>query len=117
MIAARFVAVLAIGVDVGRITETGEDLVPAGRTSTLGVIGCSLLASDISRTTVVGLAGAAAGRRGGRDHLAARARRAGEALSLVPGRALPNGGGAGVHGAHGHRVLVRTSRVPLYPSS
>lgn len=59
IIASYFVVVLAIGVYVARITETGEDLFLAGRTLTWGVIGFSLFASNISSTTLIGLAGAA----------------------------------------------------------
>ena len=59
IIAAYFIVVLGIGVWVGRKTESGEDLFLGGRTLTWGVIGCSLFASNISSTTLIGLSGAA----------------------------------------------------------
>ena len=54
-----FLVVLLIGVWVARATETGDDLFLAGRSLTWGVIGFSLFASNISSTTLIGLAGAA----------------------------------------------------------
>ncbi len=59
VIVVYFVVVLAIGIYVSRKTETGDDLFLAGRTLTWGVIGFSLFASNISSTTLIGLAGAA----------------------------------------------------------
>jgi len=59
IIALYFAAVLYIGIRVARMTETGEDLFLAGRSLTWGVIGFSLFASNISSTTLIGLAGAA----------------------------------------------------------
>lgn len=59
IIGLYFIVVLAIGIWVSRTTETGEDLFLAGRTLTWGVIGFSLFASNISSTTLIGLAGAA----------------------------------------------------------
>ena len=59
VIAVYFLVVLAIGIYVSKKTETGEDLFLAGRTLTWGVIGFSLFASNISSTTLIGLAGAA----------------------------------------------------------
>ena len=51
--------VLFIGIWVGRNAKTGEDLFLGGRSLTWGFIGLSLFASNISSTTLVGLAGAA----------------------------------------------------------
>ncbi len=59
IIGLYFAVVLAIGVWVSKTTETGDDLFLAGRTLTWGVIGFSLFASNISSTTLIGLAGAA----------------------------------------------------------
>ena len=59
VIAAYFLCVMAIGIWVGRGTKTGEDLFLGGRSLTWGFIGLSLFASNISSTTLVGLAGAA----------------------------------------------------------
>lgn len=59
IIAAYFVLVFAIGIIVARKTKTGDDLFLGGRTLTWGFIGLSLFASNISSTTLVGLAGAA----------------------------------------------------------
>ena len=52
-------AIAGIGVAVSRGTKTGEDLFLGGRTLTWSLIGLSLFASNISSTTLVGLAGAA----------------------------------------------------------
>ncbi|WP_217632163.1 sodium:solute symporter [Rubrimonas cliftonensis] len=54
-----FAAVLAIGVLVARGVETGDDLFLAGRRLSWPEIGGSLFASNISSTTLIGLAGAA----------------------------------------------------------
>ena len=59
IIGIYFAVVLAIGIWVSKTTETGDDLFLAGRTLTWGVIGFSLFASNISSTTLIGLAGAA----------------------------------------------------------
>ncbi len=59
IIAIYFVVVLAIGFRVARRVETGEDLFLAGRSLKWPVIGGSLFASNISSTTLIGLAGAA----------------------------------------------------------
>ncbi|XWN31658.1 MAG: sodium:solute symporter [Devosia sp.] len=59
IIGIYFAIVLAIGIWVSKTTETGDDLFLAGRTLTWGVIGFSLFASNISSTTLIGLAGAA----------------------------------------------------------
>lgn len=59
IIGAYFLVVLAIGIWVGSKTTTGEDLFLGGRSLTWGVIGCSLFASNISSTTLIGLSGAA----------------------------------------------------------
>ena len=59
IIVGYFILVLAIGVWVGLRTKTEEDLFLGGRTLTWGVIGCSLFASNISSTTLIGLSGAA----------------------------------------------------------
>ncbi|MEL7368191.1 MAG: sodium:solute symporter [Myxococcota bacterium] len=53
------VIVAGIGVAVSRGTKTEEDLFLGGRSLTWGLIGLSLFASNISSTTIVGLAGAA----------------------------------------------------------
>ena len=59
VLAAYFAVVLIIGVWVSRKTESGEDLFLAGRSLGWGAIGVSLFASNISSTTLIGLAGAA----------------------------------------------------------
>ncbi|MFK7904100.1 MAG: sodium transporter, partial [Chitinophagales bacterium] len=59
IIIAYFVLVFAIGLWVGRKAKTGDDLFLGGRSLTWGFIGLSLFASNISSTTLVGLAGAA----------------------------------------------------------
>lgn len=59
IIGAYLVIVTAIGIWVARETHTGEDLFLAGRTLKWGPIGLSLFASNISTTTLIGLAGAA----------------------------------------------------------
>lgn len=59
IIVVYFLVVLAIGFWVARTTESGEDLFLAGRTLRWGPIGFSLFASNISSTTLIGLAGAA----------------------------------------------------------
>jgi SSS family solute:Na+ symporter len=59
VIAVYFVVVLAIGFMVAGKIETGDDLFLAGRSLRWPVIGGSLFASNISSTTLIGLAGAA----------------------------------------------------------
>jgi SSS family solute:Na+ symporter len=59
IIIAYFVVVFIIGLWVGRKAKTGDDLFLGGRSLTWGFIGLSLFASNISSTTLVGLAGAA----------------------------------------------------------
>jgi len=59
VIALYFVVVIAIGFWVARQIETGDDLFLAGRTLRWPAIGGSLFASNISSTTLIGLAGAA----------------------------------------------------------
>lgn len=59
IIGIYFFAVMAIGFWVSKTTETGDDLFLAGRSLTWGFIGFSLFASNISSTTLIGLAGAA----------------------------------------------------------
>jgi SSS family solute:Na+ symporter len=59
VVAIYFVVVLAIGFYVARGVETGEDLFLAGRSLRWPAIGGSLFASNISSTTLIGLAGAA----------------------------------------------------------
>ena len=53
------IVVAIIGIVVSAGTTTDEELFLGGRTLTWGVIGLSLFASNISSTTIVGLAGAA----------------------------------------------------------
>ncbi|MGF1552051.1 MAG: sodium:solute symporter [Paracoccaceae bacterium] len=59
IIATYFVVVLAIGFYVSRKIQTGDDLFLAGRGLKWPEIGGSLFASNISSTTLIGLAGAA----------------------------------------------------------
>ncbi|MEL6916805.1 MAG: sodium:solute symporter [Bacteroidota bacterium] len=59
IIISYFFIVLFIGLWISRKTKTGEDLFLGGRTFGWGVIGLSLFASNISGSTIVGLAGAA----------------------------------------------------------
>ena len=59
ILAAYAVLVMAITAAVMRQTRTGDDLFLAGRSLGWGVIGLSLFASNISSTTLIGLAGAA----------------------------------------------------------
>ena len=59
IVAIYLVAVAVIGVIVSRTTNTDDDLFLGGRSLGWGVIGLSLFASNISSTTLVGLAGAA----------------------------------------------------------
>ena len=59
IIGLYFLIVLGIGIWVGLRTKTDEDLFLGGRSLTWGVIGCSLFASNISSTTLIGLTGAA----------------------------------------------------------
>ena len=54
-----FAVIVLIGVWVSQRTRSGEDLFLAGRTLGWGAIGVSLFASNISSTTLIGLAGAA----------------------------------------------------------
>jgi SSS family solute:Na+ symporter len=58
-IAAYALLVIVIGVVTARRTHSGEDLFLAGRRLTWLPIGLSLFASNISSTTLIGLAGAA----------------------------------------------------------
>ncbi|MBW2734136.1 MAG: sodium:solute symporter [Deltaproteobacteria bacterium] len=59
IIGIYFVVVLFIGFWMARKTESGEDLFLAGRSLGWAPIGFSLFASNISSTTLIGLAGAA----------------------------------------------------------
>ena len=56
---AYMLVVAGIGLAVSRRTSTGDDLFLGGRSFAWGLIGLSLFASNISSTTLVGLAGAA----------------------------------------------------------
>jgi SSS family solute:Na+ symporter len=58
-IGAYALVVIAIGIITARQTRSGEDLFLAGRRLTWVPIGFSLFASNISSTTLIGLAGAA----------------------------------------------------------
>jgi SSS family solute:Na+ symporter len=57
IVGVYFVVVLVIGFWVAARTKTGEDLFLAGRSLTWWTIGFSLFASNISSTTLIGLAG------------------------------------------------------------
>lgn len=59
IIGVYFVCVMAIGLYVAAKTKTDEDLFLGGRSLTWGFIGLSMFASNISSTTMIGLAGAA----------------------------------------------------------
>ena len=59
IVVSYFLIVLGIGLWISRKTKTGEDLFLGGRTFGWGIIGLSLFASNISGSTIVGLAGAA----------------------------------------------------------
>lgn len=59
IVVAYLLVVVAIGAFVSFRTKTGEDLFLGGRSLTWGLIGLSLFASNISSTTLIGLAGAA----------------------------------------------------------
>jgi SSS family solute:Na+ symporter len=59
LIGAYFLVVFGIGFYVARQTHSGEDLFLAGRRLGWAPIGLSLFASNISSTTLIGLAGAA----------------------------------------------------------
>jgi len=59
IVAVYFVVVLVIGFWVAARTKTGDDLFLAGRSLSWWAIGFSLFASNISSTTLIGLAGAA----------------------------------------------------------
>jgi SSS family solute:Na+ symporter len=59
IIALYFIVVLGIGFWVSLKVETGDDLFLAGRSLKWPMIGSSLFASNISSTTLIGLAGAA----------------------------------------------------------
>ncbi len=59
IIGLYFILVLFIGLRVALKTKSSEDLFLSGRSLSWGVIGLSLFASNISSTTLVGLAGAA----------------------------------------------------------
>lgn len=57
IIGGYFLIVFAIGYVVAQQTESGDDLFLAGRSLAWGTIGFSLFASNISSTTLIGLAG------------------------------------------------------------
>ena len=59
IVVGYFAIVFIIGLVVARKTETGSDLFLAGRSLGFVAIGFSLFASNISSTTIIGLAGAA----------------------------------------------------------
>ncbi len=59
IIVVYFIAIVAIGIFVSRKHENAEDYFLAGRKMTWPFIGLSLFASNISSTTLVGLAGEA----------------------------------------------------------
>lgn len=59
VIAMYAVGIIALGLWAGRRQQTGADFFLASRSSTWPVIGLSLLASNISSATLIGLAGAA----------------------------------------------------------
>ncbi len=59
VIGLYFVAIAGIAVWVSRGVETGDDLFLAGRSLGWRTVGTSLFASNISSTTLIGLAGAA----------------------------------------------------------
>lgn len=59
IVVAYFMVVLVIGLWVASKTKTGDDLFLGGRSLTWGFIGLSLFASNISSSTIIGLAGAA----------------------------------------------------------
>lgn len=59
IVGVYFVVVIAKGLQVAFHTHTDEDLFLAGRSLRFGPIGLSLFASNISSTTLIGLAGAA----------------------------------------------------------
>jgi len=59
IIAGYFVVIFGIGWYVATRTETGDDLFLAGRSLGFAAIGFSLFASNISSTTLIGLAGSA----------------------------------------------------------
>ncbi|WP_022836210.1 sodium:solute symporter [Salisaeta longa] len=57
IIAGYFLIVFGIGYIIAKRTESGDDLFLAGRSLAWGAIGFSLFASNISSTTLIGLAG------------------------------------------------------------
>ena len=57
IIAGYFLIVFGIGYYISKRIDTGEDLFLAGRSLMWGTIGLSLFASNISSTTLIGLAG------------------------------------------------------------
>ena len=57
IIGAYFIVVFGIGYYIAKRIDTGEDLFLAGRSLMWGTIGLSLFASNISSTTLIGLAG------------------------------------------------------------
>lgn len=59
MVGAYTVLIIAIGVWVGRKTESSEDYFLAGRSLIWPIVGFSLFASNISSSTLIGLSGAA----------------------------------------------------------
>ena len=59
VLVAYLLAIIVVGVRASRRTSTAESYFLASRSATWPVIGLSLLASNISSTTLIGLAGAA----------------------------------------------------------
>ena len=59
IIGGYFLVVFGIGYYIAKRIDTGEDLFLAGRSLMWGTIGLSLFASNISSTTLIGLAGGA----------------------------------------------------------
>ena len=53
------IAIMGIGIWVSRKTETSDDYFLAGRSLTWFFIGSSLLASNISSSSLIGMAGSA----------------------------------------------------------
>jgi len=56
---AYFLVIIVIAIVISKRTNDGDDLFLAGRSLTWGGIGFSLFASNISSTTIIGLAGSA----------------------------------------------------------
>jgi len=57
ILAVYFIFVLVLGVVLGRKHQDAKDYFLAGRSMTWPFIGLSLFASNISSTTIIGLAG------------------------------------------------------------